>query len=62
VSPYDARILKMLADGWNCTEIAFETGQEKQAVRMAASRAYRRLGARNAASAVAIAIRTGVIK
>lgn len=54
-------LLWLLAEGHTHASIGRKVGASKQAVRMRLSRTYRQLGALNAAHAVAIAIRAGLL-
>lgn len=54
-------LLAMLADGWSHDRIGRRVGRSCKAISNHFSRIYGRIGAANAAHAVAIAIRDGLI-
>ena len=54
-------MLAMLAAGWTHDRIARRVGRSRHAVGVHLTRIYKRIGAVNAANAVAIAIRDGLI-
>lgn len=61
LDPVDRYVLALLADGHTYTAIGRRIGKGKSATTMHLARLYKRLGARNAANAVAIAIRAGLL-
>ncbi|MET9303220.1 helix-turn-helix transcriptional regulator [Micromonospora aurantiaca] len=61
LDPIDRYVLALLADGHTYTAIGRRIGKSKSATTMHLARLYKRLGARNAAHAVAITIRAGLL-
>lgn len=57
----EIQMLAVLAEGHTHERIAHEVGVTRYTVSTVLSDVYRRIGARNATHAVAIAIRTGLI-
>ena len=57
----DAQRLSLLAEGLTLQEVADRTCYGHDAIKSAFKRTYRALGARNAAHAVALALRAGLI-
>ena len=62
LSPRQAILLRLAADGWSNKRIGRHEGTTEAAVGTELYRAYRILGAANRAHAVAIGFRTGVIR
>ncbi|MBQ1061307.1 LuxR C-terminal-related transcriptional regulator [Micromonospora sp. C41] len=61
LDPIDRYVLALVADGHTYTAIGRQIGKGKSATTMHLARLYKRLGARNAPHAVAIAIRAGLL-
>lgn len=61
-SSTDEQLLKLLSDGFAIKEIADKLKLSQGTVHYHASRMYMKLGAANAANAVAIAFRRGMLK
>lgn len=61
LDPTDRQLLAQVADGHTHDAIARRLGKGRSAVTMRLARLYKRLGARNAAHAVAIAYRAGLL-
>ncbi|MCT2280595.1 hypothetical protein M3G91_23550 [Micromonospora chalcea] len=61
LDPADRYVLGLVADGHTYAAIGRQIGKGKSATTMQLARLYKRLGARNAANAVAIAIRAGIL-
>jgi len=55
-------VLYLIADGYNRIDIAKKIGIAPETVKEYSSKAKRRLGAKNAAHAVSIALRNGIIE
>jgi len=62
LTPRQAILLRLVADGWPNKRIARHEGTTEAAVGTELWRAYRAMGAANRAHAVAIGFRTGVIR
>ncbi|MFE7874448.1 response regulator transcription factor, partial [Micromonospora humida] len=61
LSPAQRHLLALIADGHTLASVGRRTGLSATNVSTRLSRAYHLLGARNAAHAVAIAYRTGIL-
>ena len=61
LSPRQRQVLALIADGHSHEAISGELGISVGVSRKYAAQTYRRLGARNAAQAVAVAMRAGVL-
>lgn len=62
LSPTETRLIQLFADGRQRNEIAAELGVSEETIKTYLKKAYARLGARNAAHAVAIGFRNGILK
>lgn len=62
LSPREAQILELLAEGLTYQEIATRLGIAHETVKRTARDIRERLGARNTANAVAIGFRTGLLE
>lgn len=61
-TPYQVRIISLLADGLTAARIAEELGRSEQGVQTCIARLYNRVGAVNRCHLVAVALRAGWIK
>lgn len=61
ITPHQARLLRMIADGMTMREIAVDRDRTYETVKTNLDRARSSLDARTLAQAVAVAIRKGVI-
>lgn len=61
LSPREHQVLRLLAEGLHTREVAEHLNLSWRTVQSQAAHARRKLGARNAAHAVAIAVKAGLI-